>query len=283
MSRPVKVILVVLVVLLSVYVSVLILCVSLKPFLTFVPLKQFLSDNLESFQDIWTVNSHGDRLHGRLFEKRDPTATTTTTTGYVLLAHGNGGNLTYYQSLVSFFAKLGCHVLCFDYPGYGNSQGKPSETNCYEAGLLFYQYIVHNLGIKPAKIILAGMSLGGAIAARLAATQPSGGLVLISTFVSPRKLLCTLFKPLWLVSFVANEFFLNDDLVKLHASDPEFSAKKCVVMHSKKDGLIDFSHAELNSKTLGNCPVVELEGWHADPVFTPQAYDAVKQLLSHTT
>ena len=47
--------------------------------------------------------------------------------GAVVLAHGNGGNMSHRLDKMRLFHDLGYRVMAFDYRGYGASEGKPSE------------------------------------------------------------------------------------------------------------------------------------------------------------
>ena len=78
----------------------------------------------------------------------------------------------------------GIGVLAFDYPGYGKSGGSPSEAGCVAAAEAFYALLAGPLGVAPGRVVLMGESLGGGVAADLAARRPARGLVLAKTFTS---------------------------------------------------------------------------------------------------
>lgn len=247
-----------------VYVSVLLVAVAAKPHLTFLPMQRSIASCFPSKVDVF-VTSQGARVHG-WFVPGNP--------GYsgkhVLFAHGNGGNVSYYQAQVSLFLELGCSVWTFDYPGFGQSEGRPTEAGCHSAAYAFYEEV--RKVAEPNDIVLAGFSLGGAVAGRLATRVPHHALVLIATFVNPRYLVKTIAWPLWLWSFVATEFDLEADLRTL--AHPTRAA----IYHSRTDGLIDFCHAERNAATLG-CPVVEIGGWHGEPLFDAAALDNLRTVI----
>ena len=102
---------------------------------------------------------------------------------------GNGGNRAYRGEELQLLAEAGCHVLLFDYRGYGENPGKPSEANLVADALTAWQYATETRGVAPARILLYGESLGCAVAVRLAAelhaTQSApAGLILRSAFSS---------------------------------------------------------------------------------------------------
>jgi fermentation-respiration switch protein FrsA (DUF1100 family) len=89
------------------------------------------------------------------------------------------------------FTRLGCDVLIFDYRGYGDSGGSPSESALAVDARRAWLYATREqlLNVPPERIVLFGESLGGAVATRLAAEFslagfPPAALVLNSTFAS---------------------------------------------------------------------------------------------------
>ena len=102
----------------------------------------------------------------------------------VLFCHGNAGNIGHRLDSLAIFHSLGLNCLIFDYRGYGNSGGRPSETGTYLDARAAWDWLVENKKIPAENIIIFGRSLGGAVAANLAGqTQPTG-LVLESCFTS---------------------------------------------------------------------------------------------------
>jgi fermentation-respiration switch protein FrsA (DUF1100 family) len=75
-------------------------------------------------------------------------------------------------------------VLICDYPGYGRSQGSPSEPACYVTAQAAYDWLTKTRKVPANKITIYGASLGGAIAVDLASRNPHRVLVLLMTFSS---------------------------------------------------------------------------------------------------
>jgi hypothetical protein len=69
------------------------------------------------------------------------------------------------------------------YRGYSGSTGSPTEAANVADARLAYDLLV-NEGVVPEDVILYGESLGTAVAARIAAERPVGGLILDSPFTS---------------------------------------------------------------------------------------------------
>ena len=72
------------------------------------------------YEDIHLKTSDGIDLHGWYIPAPQPRGT-------VLFLHGNAGNISHRLDSVQMFHRLGYSTLIFDYRGYGNSGGKPTE------------------------------------------------------------------------------------------------------------------------------------------------------------
>ncbi|MEJ5260328.1 MAG: alpha/beta hydrolase [Anaerohalosphaeraceae bacterium] len=108
----------------------------------------------------------------------------------ILFCHGNAGNISHRLDSLLLFRDLGLNCLIFDYRGYGRSGGRPSEEGMYRDAAACWKWLTEMRRIPPENIILFGRSLGGSVAANLAARlaeqtgpQPAG-LVIESTFSS---------------------------------------------------------------------------------------------------
>jgi fermentation-respiration switch protein FrsA (DUF1100 family) len=84
---------------------------------------------------------------------------------------------------ISFFHDLGLNVFIFDYRGYGQSKGSPSEQGLYRDADAAYHYLIAR-GIPSERIIGYGESLGGAVIIDLASRQPMKALIVESAFTS---------------------------------------------------------------------------------------------------
>lgn len=111
----------------------------------------------------------------------------------VLFFHGNGGNISHRGNSLTIFHKLKLNILIIDFPGYGNSEGIPSEKGLYQSANAAWQHLISDKKINPEKIIIFGRSLGGAVAVDLASRVKSGGLILESTFSSIRDIVDIIF------------------------------------------------------------------------------------------
>jgi uncharacterized protein len=87
------------------------------------------------------------------------------------------------------FSRLGCDVLIFDYRGYAENDGSPSQAALTADARDIWRFAVKDLHRAPEEIVLFGESLGGAVAIDLAAWlsrqgTPPAGLITNATFDS---------------------------------------------------------------------------------------------------
>lgn len=102
----------------------------------------------------------------------------------ILYSHGNGEDLGHLIPFLEETSEKGFEVLAYDYPGYGLSEGTPSEAGCYEAIEASYRYLIDELKIEPTRIVVWGRSLGSGPSCYLASRETVGGLILETPFLS---------------------------------------------------------------------------------------------------
>ncbi|KAF0634703.1 hypothetical protein FPSE5266_08872 [Fusarium pseudograminearum] len=121
----------------------------------------------------------------------------------VLYFHGTSGTMASgwrpdsYRSLYSA-DPTNTHVLTFDFRGYGESTGSPSEDGVITDAVTVANWAIHTAGIPPERIVIFGQSLGSAVAIalvnELAQREPSvhfAGLVVTATFADIPQLSAT--------------------------------------------------------------------------------------------
>ena len=179
-------------------------------------------------EDVW-VEVVGGKTHGWWLPLENAR-------GAVLFSHGSGKNISHYLDDAQYFRDNGFSVLLYDYGGYGESTGEPSEGRCYTDIRAMYKYLTKTLGIPEEKIVLAGCSMGGGVTADLAANVQPGAVILESTFLSvPRVVADTL--P-WMPSLALTRIqFRNMDKVR-DIKTP------VLVVHSTEDNTVPFAHGK---------------------------------------
>ena len=71
---------------------------------------------------------------------------------WLLICHGNAGNISEFgrPTTTPAFAALGLSLFAFDYRGYGESEGMPSEAGLYRDADAAYRYLRDSLR-RPAR------------------------------------------------------------------------------------------------------------------------------------
>lgn len=154
----------------------------------------------------------------------------------VLILHGNAGNMSHRVDTVAMFHRMGYSVLIFDYRGYGHSTGRPSETGLYRDATAAWDHLTLQRDFQPGQIILFGESLGGAVAAWLAARERPAALILSSVFTSVPDLAAELYP--WLPTRW---------LLRMHYDTrAALAGAQCPVLiaHSPDDDIIPFGHGQ---------------------------------------
>lgn len=102
----------------------------------------------------------------------------------ILFSHGNAEDIGQNRVFFEMLRDNGFSVLAYDYRGYGQSDGSPSEKNTYEDIEAAYGYLTGRLKISPDSIIVLGRSVGAGPSLYLATKEKFAGLILESPFTS---------------------------------------------------------------------------------------------------
>lgn len=215
------------------------------------------------YEDIHLKTSDGIGLHGWYIPAAQPRGT-------VLFLHGNAGNISHRLDSVQMFHRLGYNTLIFDYRGYGNSGGVPTEQGTYRDAEAAWRYLTEQRNIPSCRIVLFGESLGGAVAAWLASREKPAALVIASGFTSVPDLGQQLYPYLPVRWLARIRYDTREYLCSVTAP--------VLVAHSPEDEIIPFEHG----RTLfaaANPPkqFLELAGGHNNGfIFMREAW--VKEL-----
>lgn len=157
-------------------------------------LEFFPNDIGLNFKDYFFKTKDGLKLHGWFIPSDDARYT-------VLFCHGNAGNISHRLEKILFFHQLGCNVFIFDYRGYGQSEGFPSEKGLYLDAEAAYHHLSSN-GIANSRIIGYGESIGSAVIIDLASRYKIGALIIEGGFSCARDMAKHLypFLPYWVFS-----------------------------------------------------------------------------------
>ncbi len=182
-----------------------------------------------AYEDVRIRTEDGVQLHGWFIPVAEPRGT-------LLFFHGNAGNISHRLDSIRIFHALELSVLIFDYRGYGQSEGKPSEAGTQRDAIAVWRYLTQERGVPPQRIVLFGRSLGAAVAAWLATQRTPGALIVESAFTSVPDVAAEHYW--WLPVRLLSRFD--------YATRDDVQAVRCpvLVVHSPDDEIIPFRHGE---------------------------------------
>ncbi|KAM2781535.1 hypothetical protein COP1_011278 [Malus domestica] len=151
----------------------------------------------------------------------------------VLYSHGNAADLgQMYHIFTELSLHLGVNLMGYDYSGYGQSSGKPSEQDTYADIEAAYKCLEEKYGIKEEDVILYGQSVGSGPALDLAVRLPNlRAVVLHSPILSGLRVMYHVKKTFWF------DIYKNIDKIPL-VSCP------VLVIHGTEDEVVDSSHGK---------------------------------------
>jgi len=175
-------------------------------------------------------------------------------------ASGMTIHMTEFQEQLRALRSFGYGVLSFDYRGFGGNAGEPTEEGVYVDAESAYTYLTQNLRVPPTRVILAGRSLGSAVAVELATRVNVAGLVLFSPIDSVPLAGARLYPWFPVRRFARNQF---DNLAKVGRLQ-----SPVVVVHGTTDEMISIEVARsLYEKVLPPKLMLETDAGHYDAGF----------------
>ena len=175
----------------------------------------------------------------------------------VLFCHGNAGNISHRLETIECLVTLGANVMLFDYRGYGQSDGAPSETNMYADAAACYHWLTGSQDVPSNQIVLFGRSLGGAVAIELASRVDCAGLIVESSLTSAKEMGRLMFPCFPIGLMLRYEFNSIQKIGQVGCS--------VLVTHSPDDDVVPFAMGRrLYEKSAEPKRFVELRGGHND-------------------
>jgi fermentation-respiration switch protein FrsA (DUF1100 family) len=179
--------------------------------------------------------------------------------------HGNGELIDYLPSDLDEPRSFGLGVLLVEYPGYGRSEGAPSEASITATALAAFDWTQAQAHVDPRRVVAYGRSLGGAAATIVASRRNSAALVLESTFTSVRSFAHGLLVP---------EFIVRDPLDNLSLL-PNY-AGPTLIFHGERDEIIPFVHGQQLARAARSGELHPLPCGHND---CPRPWAVVRKFL----
>ncbi|XP_010279333.1 PREDICTED: protein ABHD17B-like isoform X2 [Nelumbo nucifera] len=159
---------------------------------------------------------------------KHPKATMT-----LLYSHGNAADLgQMFELFVELSLRLRINLMGYDYSGYGQSSGKPTESNTYADIEAAHKCLKEQYGVKDEDLILYGQSVGSGPTLDLASRLPNlRAVVLHSPILSGLRVLYPVKRTYWF------DIYKNIDKVGM-VNCP------VLVIHGTADEVVDFSHGK---------------------------------------
>ncbi|GFS47750.1 hypothetical protein TNIN_233141 [Trichonephila inaurata madagascariensis] len=188
---------------------------------------QITKEELKLIEVFYTRTSKNNQI-ACMFVKCSPLAKYT-----ILFSHGNAVDLGHMSSFyVGLGSRINCNIFSYDYSGYGESEGKPSEKNLYADVDAAWHALQTRYGVRPENIILYGQSIGTVPTIDLASKYEVGGVILHSPLTSGMRVAFPNTKRTW--------FFDSFPSIE---KVPKVTSP-VLVIHGTNDEIIDFSHGQ---------------------------------------
>ena len=182
----------------------------------------------------------------------------------LLFFHGNAGNISHRLDSIRQFHALGLSVFIIDYRGYGKSNGRPGEKGMNRDALAAWEYLTGDMAFEPSDIVIFGRSLGGAVAARLAARTEPLALIVESAFTSVPDIASEIYP--WLPARWLSRMRHSTQKYVADVRSP------VLVVHSRDDEIIPYHHGERIFESAGQPrSMLPLRGGHNDAWLRDQA------------
>lgn len=234
------------------------------------------------FESVRFTARSGLSLHGWFFPAAggDPKGT-------IVHFHGNAGNVTSHYPHVAWLPPRGWNVLCFDYRGYGRSEGKPSRRGVIDDAHAAVDYAMSRSDVDRERVIVFGQSLGGAVGVVVAAERKDLAAVVIEgAFTSYREIAWYHVKRSfwmtalgwWVPAFGMSGAWNPIDHIAAVAPTP------LLIVQGKDDHIIDWRMAE-RLHAAARAPVWLMildDSRHSDAFheFAPHRQDALDEFLT---
>lgn len=104
----------------------------------------------------------------------------------VLYFHGNAEIIDEQDRVAAMWGKLGASLMLVEFRGYGRAAdaGPPSQHALVADGVRFFDLLRERPEVDPDRIIVHGYSIGGGVAAQVAARRKPAALILEASFKS---------------------------------------------------------------------------------------------------
>lgn len=171
----------------------------------------------------------------------------------LLFTHGNAELIDYWPGEFDEPRRWGAGVLLVEYPGYGRSDGTPSQASITEGMLAAYDWARQHASIDSSRIIPYGRSLGGGAASQLSLARPVPAMILESSFSSTSA---------FAAGFGAPAFLIRDKFDSVSAVR-SFKGP-ILILHGDRDDIVPPHHARTLASASSNATLKFMPCGHND-------------------
>jgi uncharacterized protein len=132
---------------------------------------------IKKLDDVYFHTEDGVRLNAWYFPGESDKST-------IVFAHGNGGHIGIRENTIRTFVDNGYGLFAFDYRGYGNSHGSPSEEGLYLDMKAASHHVAKEYGIPSSRQIAMGESLGSGVVIEVARYIPFRAVFVYAGYTS---------------------------------------------------------------------------------------------------
>jgi pimeloyl-ACP methyl ester carboxylesterase len=223
--------------------------------------------NDSTIETITIKTDASEYLHGWLCKKKD-----YQKQKIIIYFGGNGDEVS--DLVLQAKQNLDWSILLVNYPGYGNSDGKPNEISFFNSALKIYDNMVSRNDIDTNNIVIMGRSIGTGVATFLANKRKNRGVILISPFESMANVVKDKFG-----------FILPVNLILRSKFDSKSYASKInsplLCIYGTNDKIIPMRHSKSLMKYWGGkVESHELNGFnHNNLIGSKEVWDCINEFL----
>ena len=149
----------------------------------------------------------------------------------LLFSHGNAEDMGDWLPIFEEWHSMGFGILAYDYPGYGQSKGSPSEASSQRSIAAVSKHLIAS-GVPASSIVIVGRSVGSGPSVWLASRIEAKALILISPFTSAFNVAFPLPFPI-----LPRDRFPNFKRIQKIQTP-------LLIIHGENDEVIPFSHGK---------------------------------------
>lgn len=128
------------------------------------------------------IDNNGDNLNGWVRFNVSPEKKSPLLIFFVGNYQDSSGLLVNFakNDMYKYFENY--NIMAIDYPGYGLSDGAPSDKTMFDAAIKTYDYAINQEYVDTDNIVVLGYSIGTGVATYLASERNVSGLILVSPY-----------------------------------------------------------------------------------------------------